>query len=177
MSDTPRTDAEECEIVPSANPEYDGPYKWVESRFARELERELNDRVSHETYENEFQRANENARKCIDLMAELADSGRLLASANHDAEALRKYADKLEAGIVGSVPPVGICIYCGFETGREVEDAAAQIIDHHKVCPQNPCRELERRVAELEAQIRELNPGLAPAEPDIARGEFHRPRG
>lgn len=37
---TPESDAQECEIVPSANPEYDGPYQWVESSFARTLERQ-----------------------------------------------------------------------------------------------------------------------------------------
>ena len=37
---TPRTDAEECEIIPSRDPNYDGEYQWVPSRLARALERE-----------------------------------------------------------------------------------------------------------------------------------------
>lgn len=37
--DTPRTDAAECGFTPSADPFYEGPYRWVEASFARSLER------------------------------------------------------------------------------------------------------------------------------------------
>lgn len=39
-SETPICDAAECEIIPSADPNYDGPHLWVESHIARALEKE-----------------------------------------------------------------------------------------------------------------------------------------
>lgn len=41
MSDTPKTDKAAYEIYPSSDPNYDGPFMWVEADFARDLERQL----------------------------------------------------------------------------------------------------------------------------------------
>lgn len=62
---------------------------------------------------------------------------------------------------VGREIPLGLCIYCGFETAYGAEDAAAQIIDHHRVCPKNPWRaalaELVRQIDEFTATEGEAN--------------------
>lgn len=38
--ETPRTDAEVCEMSPTANPEYDGPLEWVPAYLCRQIGRE-----------------------------------------------------------------------------------------------------------------------------------------
>lgn len=39
-SETPICDANECEIIPSLDPNYDGPHLWVEKHIAQALEKE-----------------------------------------------------------------------------------------------------------------------------------------
>ncbi len=61
---TPRTDAEESEIIPSRDPNYDGEYRWVPSRLARQLERELSEaQDERDDYRARYLESLENGRR------------------------------------------------------------------------------------------------------------------
>lgn len=98
--------------------------------------------------QNTEERPEDAARRMARQIQELRD---LIARRDGIIRGLREEITELKAGVTSQVAhlaPFGICIYCGFETANtDAETAAAQIIDHHKVCPKNVWRvALERLV-------------------------------